>query len=73
MHILVACGTQRNQGSALSHLQTGCDVVDDGPQGSTLVRMLGIATYTFARLLVKAVRTIQDPAASMAALVESDS
>ena len=36
-------------------------------------RMLGSASYTFARLLVKAVRTIQDPAASVAALVESDS
>jgi hypothetical protein len=35
--------------------------------------MLGIASYLFARLLDKAVRTIQDPAASGAALVESDS
>ena len=42
-------------------------------EGSTLCRMLGIASYPFATLLDKAVRMIQDPAATVAALVESDS
>jgi hypothetical protein len=35
--------------------------------------MLGISSYPVATLLDKAVRTIQDPAASVAALVEPDS
>ncbi|PYX54121.1 MAG: hypothetical protein DMG76_22985 [Acidobacteria bacterium] len=52
---------------------TGWDVVDDEPQGSTLCRMPGISSYPFATLLHKAARTIRDPAASVVALVESDS
>jgi hypothetical protein len=38
-----------------------------------LCRTLGIASYPFATLLDKAVRTIQHSAASAAVLVESDS
>jgi len=57
----------------VSHLLTGCDVVDDEPQGSTLCRMLGISSHPFATLFDKAACTIQDPAAGVAALVESDS
>ena len=35
--------------------------------------MLGISSHHFATLFDKAARTIQDPAAGVAALVESDS
>ena len=41
-------------------------------EGSTLCRMLGISSLSVATLFDKAARTIQDPAASVAALVESD-